>query len=323
MEYTQLGNTGLRVSVAGLGCGGSSRLGLAQGRTDREAADLVRAAFDLGVTFFDTAMAYGTEPALGLALAELPRDEVVIATKSQIVSKSGTAGDSELLSPEALRRNLDTSLRTLGVDHVDVFMLHAVRPDHYSHALALREALFAERDAGKIRHIGITETGPFDPGHVMLAEAARDPAWEVVMLAFHMMHQNARAKVLPQTMANGIGTLLMFAVRAIFSRPERLREAMRELAAAGQVPADLAALDEPLDFLVREHGASSVIDAAYRYVRHEPGVDVVLFGTGNPAHLESNIASILRPPLPEAARQQLRHLFEHLEGVGLDLPTSR
>lgn len=316
MDYTQLGKTGLTVSVAGLGCGGSSRLGLARGKSDKEAAALVRAAFDLGVTFFDTAAAYGTETALGLALAELPRDEVVIATKS-LITREG-----RLLSADEIRANLDTSLRTLGVEHVDVYLLHAVRPEHYADALMLREALLRDRDAGKIRHIGITETAPFDPGHAMLEQATRDPAWEVVMVAFHMMHQTARTKIFPQTMANGIGTLLMFVVRAIFSRPERLRAAMQELVAAGKVPKALGALEEPLDFLVREHGAESLIDAAYRYVRHEPGVDVVLFGTGDRAHLESNVASILRPPLPDAARHQLSDLFGRLEGVGLDLPSS-
>lgn len=315
MDFTQLGSTGLEVSVAGLGCGGSSRLGLAQGRRDEDAAALVHAAFDQGVTFFDTAAAYGTETALGMALADLPRDEVVIATKSQIVR------DDQPLGADEIRSNLDQSLRRLGTDHVDVYMLHAVRPAHYAHALELRDALDRERAAGKIRHIGITETAPFDPGHTMLAQATRDPSWAVVMVAFHMMHQTARAKVFPQTLANGIGTLAMFVVRAIFSRPERLRDAMRELAAAGEVPAELASSDEPLAFLVREHGAASLTDAAYRYVRHEPGVDVVLFGTGNPDHLKSNIASILRPPLPEAAKQRLDALFGHLEGVGLDLPS--
>ena len=56
---------------------------------------------------------------------------------------------------------------------------------------------------------------------------------------------------------------------------------MRELAAKGQVPAALAASDDPLGFLIHPDGASSLTDAAYRYVRHEPGVDVVLFGTGD------------------------------------------
>jgi L-galactose dehydrogenase len=60
-------------------------------------------------------------------------------------------------------------------------------------------------------------------------------------------------------------------------------------------------------------------EAAYRYVRHEPGVDVVLFGTGDAAHLRANIAAITRPPLPEADRDKLAKLFGHLaEGVGLD-----
>ena len=67
-------------------------------------------------------------------------------------------------------------------------------------------------------------------------------------------------------------------------------------------------------------GASSVTDAAYRFVRHEPGVHVVLFGTSNPAHLRANIASLLKPPLPAADRQQLAELFGHLIGVGFELP---
>jgi aryl-alcohol dehydrogenase-like predicted oxidoreductase len=315
MDYVELGRTGLRVSVAGLGCGGSSRLGLGTGKSEREAAAIVRAAFDRGVTFFDTAMNYGTETAVGMGIDGLPREEVVISTKTQI------ALDGRLLTAEEVLANLDASLRRLGLDRVDVYLLHGVRPEHFPHALELRDALMRAKEAGKIGHLGITETGPFDPGHRMLEQATRDPAWEVVMVAFHMMHQNARTRVFPQTMANGIGTLLMFAVRAIFSRPERLRRAMQELQAAGEVPAELATREDPLGFLVREHGAESLIDAAYRYVRHEPGIDVVLFGTGNHDHLESNIASILRPPLPEAARDELRRLFGHLEGVGLDLPT--
>jgi aryl-alcohol dehydrogenase-like predicted oxidoreductase len=86
------------------------------------------------------------------------------------------------------------------------------------------------------------------------------------------------------------------------------------------VPAELAAREAPLDFLVHSDGARSVTDAAYRYVRHEPGVDVVLFGTGDPEHLKSNIASILSPPLPVADQEELRRLFSHLRGVGLELP---
>ena len=108
------------------------------------------------------------------------------------------------------------------------------------------------------------------------------------MLGFHMMHQNARERVFPLTRANEVGTLLMFAVRNIFSRPERLAAALRELTASGQLPRSLADASDPLGFLVHEGGAATITEAAYRFVRHEPGVDVVLFGTGNPDHLTRN-----------------------------------
>jgi aryl-alcohol dehydrogenase-like predicted oxidoreductase len=75
-----------------------------------------------------------------------------------------------------------------------------------------------------------------------------------------------------------------------------------------------------LEFLLHADGASSVTDAAYRFVRHEPGVHVVLFGTSTIEHVQANIASLLKPPLPEADRQQLAELFGHLLGVGLELP---
>jgi aryl-alcohol dehydrogenase-like predicted oxidoreductase len=63
-------------------------------------------------------------------------------------------------------------------------------------------------------------------------------------------------------------------------------------------------------------------DAAYRYVRYKPSVDVVLFGTGDVGHLCTNIASILKPPLPAAGRAKLQ-LFSHLLGVGLEASPAR
>ena len=124
----------------------------------------------------------------------------------------------------------------------------------------------------------------------------------------------------PATLQHRVGTLLMFAVRSIFARADRVAATMKELAAQGKVPQSLADQPEPLGFLIHPEARASLTDAAYRYVRHEPGVDVVLFGTGDQAHLRSNIESILRPPLPEADRDRLRALFSHLRGVGLVAP---
>tara|TARA_R110002096_G_scaffold105812_2_gene232806 strand:+ start:323 stop:589 length:267 start_codon:yes stop_codon:yes gene_type:complete len=77
---------------------------------------------------------------------------------------------------------------------------------------------------------------------------------------------------------------------------------------------------EPLGFLLHDSGATGIIDVAYRFAPHEPGANVTLFGASEIAHLAANIASILRPPLPEADRERLAATFGRLTGVGLDLP---
>src|SRR5215468_11598512 len=88
MEYTILGWSGLKVSIAGLGCGGASRLGQAAGKSEQESIAIVRLALDLGINLFDTAEAYGTETIVGKALAGVPRDQVIISTKKQPPSSS-------------------------------------------------------------------------------------------------------------------------------------------------------------------------------------------------------------------------------------------
>lgn len=315
MDYTTLGRTGLRVSVAGLGCGGNSRIGLGTGLSESESVALVREAFDLGVNFIDTAEAYGTEHIVGLAVEAVPRDSVVISTKCLTRSGGGLRSGADVVSA------LEASLRRLRTDHVDVFHLHAVAPAAYGHALGeLAPALLREKEKGKLRHLGVTETGPHDPKQDMLQRAVHDPCWEVMMLAFHMMNQGARRLVFPHTLDKGVGTLLMFVVRNIFSVPGLLAQTVKGLVADGRLPAQFGDSDAPLDFLLHAGSASSLTDAAYRFARHEPGADVVLFGTGNRAHLRTNIESILKPPLPAADVQKLYDWFGALQGVGLDLP---
>ena len=315
MHHTTLGNTGLTVSVAGLGCGGNSRLGLGVGQSEADGVRLVRAALDLGVTFFDTAEAYGTEGILGQAIQPGERSTVVISTKSRIAN-----GDTPFTAEQVVA-NLDASLKRLRTDFVDVFLLHGVPPDAYDRALSVyAPALQREQAKGKIRHLGLSETAPRDPEQTMLKRALQDDVWRVYMLAFHMMNQGARRDLFPHTQAKGIGTLAMFVVRNIFSRPAVLAETLKRLAAEGRLPNAFATSDDPLGFLLREGGAANLTDAAYRFARHEPGCDVVLFGTSSIAHLRANVASILAPPLAPAAVQRLYDLFGHLRGVGLDLP---
>jgi len=281
-------------------------------------ADYVAAvvqALRSGVNLLDTAAPYDTEGVVGKAIKRVPRERVVIATKASVFR------GGERYPPERVVASLDNSLRELGIDCIDVFQLHAVPPSGYDYVRdVIAPVLLKEKEKGKFRFLGITETSPNDLEHQMLLRAIPDGIWDVVMVAFHLMNQNTREAVFPATLQHRVGTLLMFAVRSIFARKERVAEAMKELAADGKVPQSLADDPDPLGFLIHPGGASSLTDAAYRYVRHEPGVDVVLFGTGDREHLRANIASILRPPLPESDRERLKAMFGHLRGVGLVAP---
>ncbi len=306
MNRVVLGRTGLRVSVLGLGGGGDSRLGT--GRiAEADSLRLVRAAIERGVSFFDTAEAYGTEGLLGKALREVPRDSVVLSTKK-------TTRLDKPISAADVVSSLHASLERLGTDHVDIYHLHGVLPDQYAD---LRErivpVLLRLREQGKIRFLGITEAFAADPAHRMLEQALRDDLWDVVMVGHNLLNQSARTSVFPATRQKNVGTLIMFAVRRALSRPERLKELLADLAKRGKVPPELAA--EGLDGLLRGEHVVSLPDIAYRFCRDEPGAHVVLSGTSSVEHLLENVRSIEAPPLSSATRDRLIAAFAHVDDV--------
>lgn len=184
----------------------------------------------------------------------------------------------------------------------------------------LAPALMRAKEQGKVRFAGITETGPNDPQQTMLSQAVQEEPWDVIMLAYSLLNQNARKAIFPTTQDRAIGTLLMFVVRNVFSRPDNRRETFAKLVSDGHLPAEFAGDKDPLEFLISEGGATSITDAAYRFARYEAGADVILFGTGNKNHVQQNVDSILRPPLAPQFVERLHHAFGHLIGVGLDLP---
>ncbi len=156
MQKRKLGNSGLEVSAIGLGCMG---LSFAYGHaTDKpEAIALLRRACELGVTFFDTAEAYGpftNEELLGEALAPF-RDRVVIATKFGFPAGNVNAGlDSR---PANIRAVAEASLRRLNTDVIDLFYQHRVDP-----AVPMEDVAGAVRDLiaeGKVKHFGMSEAG--------------------------------------------------------------------------------------------------------------------------------------------------------------------
>lgn len=305
MQYTTLGRTGLRVSRAGLGGGGHSRLGTSYGKDFGHAVGVVRRAFELGVNVIDTATNYETEPHVGRALAEVPRDSVVIS------SKCGVTFNKVPLTGAQYVEKLEASLQRLGTDYVDVYHLHGLKIDHYDHAVQeIVPALERAKQQGKLRHLAASEEFISDPSHTLFKRALRDDHFDVVMVGHLLLNPSARRDVLPITQEKNIGTLGMFAVRRALTRPEALRELLDDLVAQGKVdPADLGADSDPLEFL------GDVVNAGYRFCAHEPGLDVVLFGTGNIEHLETNVASINDPPLPPEHLERLEKLFGQINTV--------
>lgn len=311
IEQRTLGNTGLTVSILGLGAGGNSRLGLSRGQGEAHAADVVRAALDLGVTLIDTARVYGTEPAVGQALRGRRRDGVVLSSKSPY-----RGDDDRLLTPQAFAENIDASLRDLGVETIDIYFIHGLTLPYYD---AAREAflpvLERARQAGKIRFVGVTEAFERDTRHEMLQRAVHDDGWDVMMVGFNLLNPSARDRVLAFTRQRGIGTLGMFAVRRGLIDESLLRVLLQRLAEQGEVDPTLAAAPDLMERLALTGVSESLSEAAYRFCAFEPGMDAVLSGTSSPDHLRENLAAVRRGPLPRHTLDRLKELFGKVDSL--------
>ena len=156
MQYRKLGKHGPQVSSLGLGCMGLS-FGYGPAVDKQSGISLIRAAFELGVTFFDTAEAYGpfdNEELLGEALAPI-RDEVVVATKFGF--KEGVSGAGLDSRPERIRVVAEASLKRLRTERIDLFYQHRVDPN-----VPMEDVAGTVKDLiveGKVGYFGLSEAG--------------------------------------------------------------------------------------------------------------------------------------------------------------------
>lgn len=201
MQTRELGKSGLKVSALGLGCMGMS-FGYGPAGDRQEMIGLLRAAVDLGVTFFDTAEVYGpftNEVLLGEALAPV-RDQVVLATKFGFrLDPSGAPGWVGLDSrPAHIREVAEASLKRLKVEALDLFYQHRVDPE-----VPIEDVAGTVGDLireGKVRHFGLSEAGV---DTIRRAHAVQPVT--ALQSEYSLWTRGPEAEILPTLEALGIG----------------------------------------------------------------------------------------------------------------------
>ncbi|HWQ36629.1 MAG TPA: aldo/keto reductase [Blastocatellia bacterium] len=197
MQKRKLGNSNLEVSAIGLGCMGLS-FGYGPATEKQEAIALIRAAVERGVTFFDTAEAYGpftNEELVGEALAPF-REQVVIATKFGF--KGGKPLDGLDSRPENIRNVAEAALRRLKTDRIDLFYQHRVDPN-----VPIEDVAGAVKDliqAGKVKHFGLSEAGA---NTIRRAHAVQPVT--ALQSEYSLWWREPEAEILPTLAELGIG----------------------------------------------------------------------------------------------------------------------
>ncbi len=203
MRSITFGKTGLEVSRLAFG---TWEFSSDWGHADEDAAiTMIRRARDLGINFFDTAQQYGfgeSERILGKALRPefaRARDELVIATKGGLrKTDTGLVRDA---SPAYLRSGVESSLRALGVDYIDIYLVHW--PDPTTPPEVTGEALAELVSEGKIRHVGVSN---YDTAQIE-ALSATLPV-ETVQPPYHLFRRDIEGDLLPYCHANDIGVMV-------------------------------------------------------------------------------------------------------------------
>ena len=308
LKYRTLGRTGLSISCVSLGTGGPSRIGQSTHGDEATSHRVIHRALELGINLFDTAADYSdSEAILGRALTDIPRDQYFVATKFAPTTEGDQGG--RIISPRQVVESCERSLKRLQIDEIDVFQFHGVLPDNYHECVdQLFPAVEQLKTQGKIRFIGITEYFHKDPSHQMIEMALKEDVWDTMMIKYGILNQSAEAVVLPRAKRQNVGVFNMSAVRSRLSRQDQLEAIIGRWRLAGLVPHDGLPEKDPLAFLVHD-SVKSVVAAGYKFGIEPEAISCLLVGTGNVAHLEENVATVLGSPIPTEDSARLRDLF--------------
>ena len=325
MQYRMLGNTGLRVSEIGFGCGNVG--GLMVGGRHEDQLGAVRHALDLGINYFDTARAYGegkSETHLGRVLDEVG-EEVVLSTKIRLES------DALQDIAAAAVAQVEQGLARLGRSSVDLIQLHtrlatsresgrfAMTPDEVLGPGGVVEAFKRLRDQGRVGYFGFTglgevkaidalvDSGEFDSFQAYY-NLLNPSAGQAVPEGFSALDYG---RVIDRAAARGMGVVVIrvLAAGVLSPTPESGGGTSREpLSEGSDYELDVARAHK-VAFL-KDHGLESLPQAAIRFALMKPEVSTVLVGFSNNAQIDEAVACSGADPLPEAAMAELREMWD-------------
>jgi len=304
MERAYLGETGLRVSRVILGCGNFGGIGSAPelfggGESTEEAFAIMDAAWEAGITTFDTADAYGggrSETWIGDWLrAKGPevRDEIVLSTKTFAPMD---AGEDHGLAPARVKRQLESSLRRLGVERVQMYLTHAPDPDvPIAETLAALDEL--ERE-GKAEAYGASNVDAAQLREALAVQLSTGYRW--VQNSYSLLDRDAEAELLPLCTERGLGFTpfsplaggwLTGKYRRNEAPPAGSRMTMRPGPYEHLQTDAVFDLLEDLERQAKERG-TTMAALALAWLLANPAVTAVIVGPRTPAQLEAALAAL-------------------------------
>ena len=316
MEHRKLGRWGVQVSTVGLGSW------LTYGGTVEEDAAVacIERAYDLGVTFFDTADVYAggrAEEVVGKALAQFPRQSLVVATKA--FWPMGPLPNDRGLSRKHLSEALSASLRRLGMDYVDLYQCH-----RYDVDTPLEETCRAMDDfvrAGKILYWGVSE---WSADQIAAAVGlCRAEGWAVPVSnqpQYSALYRRYERRVFPTCLDLGVGNVVWspLAQGVLTGKYTSVSDVPPDSRAAsdGQTMGEFMR-QETLDAVQRlvpvaEEAGCSVAQLALAWCLAHPAVSSVIVGATKPSHVDQNVAAAdlaLDPSLVERVNETLAGVY--------------
>jgi aryl-alcohol dehydrogenase-like predicted oxidoreductase len=322
MEYREIGNTGIRISVIGFGTGDNAGL-LVKGTPD-EQLQVVERALELGINYFDTSPDYGK----GLAETNIGKAMKGIGFRPVISTKVEIMPDELDHIADAVVQSVEGSLRRLDVDHVDVVQIHNppalqtdtsvtgwlhLGVDDYLKPGGALDGLDRVRRAGKTRFLGFASEDAH-PGAVQTLLETRE--FHLLNVWFDLLNptagmpkpngleiQHDYGQFLNRAQELGVGTAVIRPLAGGVLTDHAVQGGSRHQLAGGGLTrnADMyqAMMERARPFAFLSHSGQKLSEAAYRFILAHPGVTTVLGGFSEGSHLEEAASCAGAPPLSE------------------------